>query len=153
MIPGVLFTTQTINQTSFPICWKISWEYVCLSDTVFSRLCDLECVWKEPGPRLNIKTVFHKYGIPMKKMRRSRDRLIFNMGMHILVRRQLYIETTPRLHFRRGGLPSPPRIKSTIEVTWVVCAADPQLCTYYMRSNSQHIIQTSIKSAKLITRR
>ena len=32
---------------------------------------------------------------PMLKIRRSRDRLIFNMGIPILVRRHLYIETPP----------------------------------------------------------
>ena len=31
---------------------------------------------QHPGPRLNIKTVFPSYGIPMLKRRRSRDRLI-----------------------------------------------------------------------------
>ena len=36
-------------------------------------------------------------GIPMLKIRRSQDRLIFNMGIPILVRRHLYIETVPRL--------------------------------------------------------
>ena len=35
-------------------------------------------------------------GIPMLKIRRSRDRLIFNMVIPILVRRHLYIETCPR---------------------------------------------------------
>ena len=35
-------------------------------------------------------------GIPMLKIRRSRDRLIFNMEIPILVRRHIYIETTPR---------------------------------------------------------
>ena len=34
-------------------------------------------------------------GIPMLKIRRSRDRLIFNMGILILVRRHLYIKTAP----------------------------------------------------------
>ena len=34
---------------------------------------------------------------PMLKIRRSQDRLIFNMGMPILVRRHLYIETAARL--------------------------------------------------------
>ena len=34
--------------------------------------------------------------IPMLKIRRSRDRLIFNMGIPILVRQHLYIETPPR---------------------------------------------------------
>ena len=49
-----------------------------------------------PGPRLNIKTVFLRYGIPMLKIRRSWGRLIFNMGIPILVIRHLYIETAPR---------------------------------------------------------
>ena len=35
-------------------------------------------------------------GIPTLKIRRSCDRLIFNMGIPILVRRHLYIETAPR---------------------------------------------------------
>ena len=47
------------------------------------------------GSRLNIKTVFPRYRIPMLKIRRSRDRLIFNIGIPILVRRYLYIDTTP----------------------------------------------------------
>ena len=34
-------------------------------------------------------------GIPMLKIRRSQDRLIFNMGIPILVRRYLYIEMAP----------------------------------------------------------
>ena len=34
-------------------------------------------------------------GIPMLKIRRSRDRLIFNMGIPILVRRHLCTETVP----------------------------------------------------------
>ena len=35
-------------------------------------------------------------GIPMFKIRRSQDRLIFNTGIPVLVRRHLYIETAPR---------------------------------------------------------
>ena len=38
-------------------------------------------------------------GIPMLKIRRSWDCLIFNMGIPILVRRHLYIETAPRWSF------------------------------------------------------
>ena len=38
--------------------------------------------------------------IPMLKIRRSRDRLIFNMLIPILVRRHLYIETAPCIHLR-----------------------------------------------------
>ena len=48
------------------------------------------------GSHLNIKTVFPGMGIPMLKIRRSCDRLIFNMGIPILVR-HLYIETIPWL--------------------------------------------------------
>ena len=47
------------------------------------------------GLRFNIKTVFPRYRIPMLKIRWSWDRLIFNMGIPILVRRHLYIETAP----------------------------------------------------------
>ena len=53
---------------------------------------------KTPGPRLNIKTVSPGMGIPMLQIRRSWDRLIFNMGIPILVRRHLYTETAPRWH-------------------------------------------------------
>ena len=47
------------------------------------------------GPRLNIKTVFPGMEILMLKTRWSRDRLIFNMGIPILVRWHLYIVTAP----------------------------------------------------------
>ena len=40
-------------------------------------------------PRFNIKTIFPIMGIV------TRDKLIFNMGIPILVRRHLYIETAP----------------------------------------------------------
>ena len=53
-----------------------------------------EC--KPPGPCLNIKTVFPGSGIPMLKIRRSQDRLIFNIGIPILVIQHLYIEA-PRI--------------------------------------------------------
>ena len=38
---------------------------------------------------------FPGMGIPMLKIRRSPDRLIFNMGIPLLVRWHLYIETAP----------------------------------------------------------
>ena len=47
------------------------------------------------GPRLNITMSFSGMGIPMLKIRRSRNRLIFNVGIPILVRRHLYIQTAP----------------------------------------------------------
>ena len=52
---------------------------------------------KLSGPRLNIKTVFPGTGIPMLKIRRSWNRLIFNIEIPILVRRHLYTETAPRV--------------------------------------------------------
>ena len=54
------------------------------------------------GPRLNIKTVFPGMGIPMLKIRRSQDRLIFNMGVPILVRQHLYVEIVPRFFSSAG---------------------------------------------------
>ena len=57
---------------------------------------------KTLGPRLNIKIVFPRYWIPVLKIKRWRDRLVFNMGISILVRRHLYIETPPT-----PTLPSP----------------------------------------------
>ena len=48
------------------------------------------------GPVSIWKPSFPGMEIPMLKIRRSWDRLIFNMGIPILVRRYLYIETGPR---------------------------------------------------------
>ena len=50
---------------------------------------------QELGSHLNIKTVFPGMGITMLKIRQSQDRLIFNMGISILLRQNLYIETAP----------------------------------------------------------
>ena len=52
----------------------------------------------EPRPCLNMKTVFPRYvDFHVFKIRRSWDRLIFNMGIPILVRLHLFIATSPRL--------------------------------------------------------
>ena len=56
----------------------------------YLRISDVE---PSPGPRLNKKTIFRMYGIPMLKIRRSRDRLLIHMGIPIRVRRHLCIET------------------------------------------------------------
>ena len=52
-----------------------------------------------PGPRFNIKTSYHLillvWATPMFKERRLVRRLSVNMGLPILVRRYLYIETGP----------------------------------------------------------
>ena len=52
---------------------------------------------KQPGPHLNIKSVFLGIGTPSIKIRRSSDHLIFIMGIYILVRCHIYIELTPRI--------------------------------------------------------
>ena len=48
------------------------------------------------GPNLDIKPSFLGMGIPTLKIRRSRDHLIFDTGIPVLVRRHLYIETLSR---------------------------------------------------------
>ena len=48
---------------------------------------------KDTGPRLNIKTVFPCMEILILMIRRSWDRFIFILGIPILLRRHLYIES------------------------------------------------------------
>ena len=48
------------------------------------------------GLCLIIKTVFPRCGIPMLKIKGSQDHVIFKIGIPILVRWYLYIETAPR---------------------------------------------------------
>ena len=57
----------------------------------------------------------------MLKIRRSRDRLIFNMGIPILVRRHLNIETVPRLWTQKGhpiSCPSPSQVSYGVSFVW-----------------------------------
>ena len=71
-------------------------------------LSGLVCIWfhqRRPVPRLNIKTVFPRYGILMLVIRRSWYRLIFNTGIPILVRWHLYIETAQRKMFCQVSFP------------------------------------------------
>ena len=52
--------------------------------------------WSGTGGCLNIKICrLTSIGMPMLKIRRSRDRLIFNMGIPIPGKDGLYIETGP----------------------------------------------------------
>ena len=59
-----------------------------------------------PGPRFNIKISYHLillvWATPMLKERRLVRRLSVNMGLPILVRRYLYIETGPWYFFYLG---------------------------------------------------
>ena len=54
-----------------------------------------------PWERSNSHLLFESKNHAMLKIRRSRDRLIFNIEINILVRRHLYIETAPRLTFKK----------------------------------------------------
>ena len=63
--------------------------------------CVLLCFAVVRAPSVSIlRPSFSGMGIPVLKIRRSRDRLIFNMGIPILVRRHLYIETALRFRSR-----------------------------------------------------
>ena len=83
-------------------CWdvrNIIMNFQKRKDKIYKKLWLFELrpspVWiRNLGP-VFLKTVFPRYGIPMLKIRRSRDRLIFNMGIPILVRRHIYNETAP----------------------------------------------------------
>ena len=59
----------------------------------WQRIGNCDVMASISGPCPNIKTVFARYGIPMLKIRRSGDSLIFNMGIPVLVRWHFYIET------------------------------------------------------------
>ena len=60
----------------------------------------LGCGITSPGPRFNINISYHLillvWATPMLKERRLVRRLSVNMGLPVLVRRHLYIETGPR---------------------------------------------------------
>ena len=65
------------------------------SNHLFIPVCKLISVGnRSPWPCLDIKTVFLIMKFPWKD-RRFRDRLIFMMGISILAKRHLHIETAP----------------------------------------------------------
>ena len=64
-----------------------------IQQTACGKGCEMQ--HQLTGPRLNIKTVFLGMEMSVLKIRRSRDRLIFNMGILILLRRHLYIDAAP----------------------------------------------------------
>ena len=64
--------------------------------TLQSAFCQVR--WRprsEPGPLLNTNTVLSVVVISILKVRRSHDRLIFIIGIHILVRRHICVEKGP----------------------------------------------------------
>ena len=79
----------------YSLWWRVTAGFPCLAiiTTRFRVLWNLDPVSITIPPLPGM-------GNPMLKMRRSRDRLIFVMGIPMLVRRHLYIETAPRFYFR-----------------------------------------------------
>ena len=71
-------------------------------------------------------------GIPMLKIRRSRDRLIFNMGIPTLVRRHLYIETAPWFQWVTSSKPF--HLDINVMICMYKCVA---------RIESNHVYQAS----------
>ena len=61
---------------------------------VLTRNVSISDVTEVHGPLFNIKS-FPGLMISIKKIRQSRDRLIFIMGTPKMVKRHLYIETAP----------------------------------------------------------
>ena len=72
---------------SYILSWPI--PYIIMSYYIYQLLMAIEAAWG----CLNIKMSSHQYRIPMFKIRRSHDRLIFNMGITIPGKDGLYIET------------------------------------------------------------
>ena len=97
-LPYHLYRSERYHELWQEVLYNYRWLHAKLKATsVVEVLADAMLVHKvrkeEPGAWFNIKTVLTRYGIPMLKIRQSGDRLIFNMGIPILVR-HLYIETT-----------------------------------------------------------
>ena len=80
---------------------KSNWLQFILFSNWFSLLLGSKKI-RHHGHDLGQFNYFWGMGIPMLKIRRSRDPLIFNMGIPILVSRHLYIETAPRLSVARA---------------------------------------------------
>ena len=87
---------------------RVAWERH-LEDAEYN------CCWAS----LNIKAVFLGKWIPMLRIKRSRDRLIFNIGVPIPVRRQFYIETA-----------APRGVVYGCPVCVCVCVSVWRYCTY-----------------------
>ena len=97
-IPGEASLIQLHEMRSWLVSRFKRWRSV---QNSVRNLCVLLWWSAEATKRIKMKTIFPRYGIPMLKIRQSRDRLIFNMGIPILVSRHLYIETAPWTRYRR----------------------------------------------------
>ena len=83
-------------------------------------------------------------GILMLKIRRSRNRLIFNMGTPILVRQHLYVETPPGLRVVLNGLNSKSNNIGIEIATMEPLGPTTQLGTVTLsKTNPQYVYSTS----------
>ena len=93
-----LFSAGLLWPKQITISCKITRILVGLS---YAEKTILPC---ELGPVSIWRPSFPGMGIPMLKVRRSQDHLIFKMGIPILVRWHLYIEMAPWVSCHRNGL-------------------------------------------------
>ena len=96
-----IFPASNVEESKFQricpsSCAKILWGITAL------QLCAGPTSWQfyDLGTVSIRRLSFPGMGIPMLKIRRSQHCLIFNMGIPILVRWHLYIETAPRVPFQ-----------------------------------------------------
>ena len=99
------------------------------------------------------KDSLSKYGIPMLKMRRSRDRLIFNRVIFLLVRWQLYIEVPPWFWSVNGPmLAACPRVWFLTYTLWY-STSQVELCPQIYLSNAHEATKKNMgKSVPWVTR-
>ena len=86
---SILMRMPAFTLSSLQVLVFFAWAALMIQCTQFQRIVIILI----HGGRLNIKMPSYSIGIPMLKIRRSRDRLIFNMGIPIPGKDGLYIET------------------------------------------------------------
>ena len=111
-IPGACASRSFTYMARGPLWWKMCpWnESLCqkirsvkiyndtgIHSSSFHILTFSLCAARSPAGLLNIKLSSYPYRDPMLKIRRSHDRLIFNMRIPIPGKDSLYIETGPRI--------------------------------------------------------
>ena len=76
-------------------------HYICIRMLIF--LCDIIQIWDILGCVSIKRCQLSSIGISVLKIRRSRDRLIFNMGIPISGKDGLFIYTVPCFHLHSQG--------------------------------------------------
>ena len=92
---------------------QLKWHTIYAAHVHHCLFCLRGSCFAPRGPVSIWRPTFPGMGIPMLKMRRSGDRLIFNMGIHIPVRRNLYIETGLRFLLPGSSCPNRPSVRQS----------------------------------------